>query len=85
MPSYIPNYATLSPTQKATLKMSGLVFADEKASIQLLTLKSDADAVFKLRDEDWARICGLDIRYRPAVEDSLRDYWDEFVELWDKN
>ena len=80
-----PNYHQLNSEHKALLKSTGLLFANEKSSVQLLTLKRDAEAVFKLTDDDWANICGLDVRYRPAVEEALRDYWHEFVKLWDES
>lgn len=78
-------YDRLTKSQQATLKMSGLVLAEEKSSIQLLTLTSGAEAVFKLKDQDWTKITTLEIRYRPFIEEALRDYWQEFVRLWDES
>lgn len=78
-------YDRLTTSQKATLKMSGLVLAEEKSSIQLLTLTNGAEAVFKLKDQDWTTITTLEIRYRPFIEAALRDYWQEFVRLWDES
>ena len=79
------NFHQLNSNQKTLLKLNGLVFAKEKSSIQLLTLKTDADAIFNLTDDDWTKISGLDIQYRSAVEESLRDCWNEFVTLWNEN
>jgi len=79
------NYNDLDGSQKATLKMAGLVLAKEKSAIQLLTFKTGPEAIFSLKDEDWKNITGLDLRYRSPVEDALRDYWDPFVQLWDES
>lgn len=75
----------LSEKQKATIKMLGLVLAQEKSVIQLLTLIREPIAIFKLKDDDWIKITGLQISYRGIFESTISEDWQRFEDLWNKS
>jgi hypothetical protein len=81
MTSY-PQFSELSREQKFHLVKLGILFAEAKNAIQVLTLCSDADAVFQLKDEDWVKICGLEIEYRILFEQAIKEKWNTFETLW---
>ena len=75
-------FEDLDKSQKISLVMLGIFFAKEKSAIQLLTLRTDAEAIFYLRNEDWIRISSLEIRYRPLFEGAIKEEWHRFENLW---
>jgi hypothetical protein len=76
---------SLTKAQIDALAMIGLKLSAQKNAIELLTLFLDAEAIFKLSDEDWCQITGFDINIRIPFEFSIRKDWDRFVELWNSS
>jgi hypothetical protein len=80
-----PEFSELSRSQKAHLVILGLVFAKAKSGIQILTLSQNASAIFNLKDEDWTTISGLEIKYRSLFEQSIKEEWQRFENLWNES
>lgn len=75
----------LSKKQRLRLLLICVILAEQKACIQMITLELGSSSIFRLTDNDWVSITGLEIAYRNLFEAVVIEFWSHFEKLWNES